>query len=193
MTKSTLDRIKVFGMNNLMLESSLSNLEKSGIEIGHIQTIEKDEIVDKELFEFDIRKRAKKMADFYVLYYCLENTIRRLITDGLSEKYGPNWWNTYVPEGVKTEVKKRQDQEKETAMSIRSDDPLAYISFGAFIAILDKNWTDFSDILRSQKAMQQILSQFNQVRNVIAHSCELNDDEIMRFTLLIKDWLRINM
>ena len=29
------------------------------------------------------------------------------------------------------------------------------------------------------------------IRNVIAHSCELNEDEIARLKLLIKDWLRI--
>ena len=51
---------------------------------------------------------------------------------------------------------------------------------------------DFADTLRSQKAAQQILSQFNLVRNVIAHSVELNDDEILRFQLLVKDWFRIS-
>jgi hypothetical protein len=192
MNSELTNQLKIFGMNNLLLEKDLSKLEESGLEIGHIQTIEKDEIIDKELFEFDIRKKARKMADFYVLYYCLENTIRKLITDVLSDKYGLNWWNTQVPDGVKNEVKKRQDQEKESTMSIRSEDPLSYVSFGEFIAIFDKNWNDFADTLRSQKAMQQILTQFNLVRNVIAHSCELNDDEITRFTLLIKDWLRIN-
>lgn len=35
------------------------------------------------------------------------------------------------------------------------------------------------------------LSQVNQIRNVIAHSCELHDDEIMRFELLVRDWLRL--
>ncbi len=43
----------------------------------------------------------------------------------------------------------------------------------------------------SQKAMQQILSQFNKIRNVVAHSRELNEDEITRFKLLVKDWFRI--
>jgi len=39
--------------------------------------------------------------------------------------------------------------------------------------------------------MEQTLSQFNQLRNVIAHSCDMNDDEITRLTLVINDWLRI--
>ena len=39
----------------------------------------------------------------------------------------------------------------------------------------------FTDTIRSQKAMQKVLSGFNLLRNTIAHSGELNDDEIMRF------------
>lgn len=190
---STPEQIKLFGMQNLMLESDLENLEKSGIEIGHIQTIRKDEIVDKELFELEIRKRAKKMADFYVLYYCLENTVRELITETLQEKYGSSWWDDKMPLGVKESVKKNQEEEKKTVMAIRSEDPLAYTNFGELIDILNVNWGDFSDMIRSQQAMQSTLSQFNKIRNIIAHSCDLEDDDILRFKLLIKDWLRIQM
>ena len=68
-----LNELKLFSMKNLLLESDLINIEKSGVEIGHVQTLKKDEVVDLELFEFDIRKQARKMADFYVIYYALEN------------------------------------------------------------------------------------------------------------------------
>ena len=59
------------------------------------------------------------------------------------------------------------------------------------VSIFDANWKNFSDTLRNQKAMQQILSQFNKIRNTVAHICELNDDEITRFKLSVKDWFRI--
>jgi len=185
------EQLLMFGMKNLLLENSLEKLEKSGIEIGHLQTIKKDELVDTDLFEHQILKKARKMADFYILYFSLENSVRKLITDVLSEKYGSNWWTTKVPDEVQKTVKKKQEEEKDTAMSIRSEDPLAYTNFGELIPILESNWKDFSDIIRSQKAMAATLSQFNKLRNVIGHSCDLNDDEILRFKLLIKDWLRI--
>ena len=184
------DALKLFTMKNLLLETDLAKLENSGLEIGHIETIKKDEIVDIELFESDIRAQARKMANFYVLYYCIENSIRRLISERLT-KYGGNWWDQKVPEGIRNEVKDKQSKEKETAFSIRSDDPLSYTNFGELIDILNSNFEDFSDIIRSKKAMQQVLSPFNSLRNVIAHSCELNDDEIKRVELLVKDWLRI--
>lgn len=187
-----INTLQLFSMRNLLLESDLEKLENSGVNIDHIKNIEKSQLVDIELFEFEIIQSAKKMADFYVLYYAFENSIRRLIAGRLSEKHGMNWWDTAaVPEGVKVNVKDKQNKEKDTLMSIRSDDPLSYTNFGELIDILNKNWTDFSDLIRSQKAMQQVLGQFNLIRNIIAHSCELNEDEIIRLKLLIKDWLRI--
>jgi hypothetical protein len=188
---SVSDDIKLFGMHNLLLETDLRKLEESGIAIDHAKSIQQAEIVDVDLFEGDILLEARKMASFYVLYYSLENSIRRLISERLSEKHGAAWWKNKVPEGVQKEVEKKQREERETIMSFRSEDPLAYTNFGELISVFDANWIDFSDTLRSQKAMQTILSQFNKIRNVVAHSCSLNEDEIKRFELSVKDWFRI--
>lgn len=185
------DDIKLFGMHNLLLETELMKLEGEGIQIEHKKTILKTEIVDVELFESDILQEARKMADFYALYYSLENSIRRLISERLSEKHGANWWKDKVPPGVQKNVEEKQKEERDTTMSIRSEDPLDYTNFGELIDIFNANWSDFSDTLRSPKAMQTILSQFNKIRNVVAHSCALNEDEITRFKLLVKDWFRI--
>jgi len=185
------EQLLLFAMKNLMLEGELAKLERSGIEINHTQNLRKDELVDTDLFEHEILQKARKMADFYVLYYSMENSVRKLITDVLREKYGSDWWEKKVPAGIKENVKKLQAKERETAMSIRSEDNLAYTNFGELTDIFNSNWNDFADILRSRKSVQDTLCQFNNIRNIIAHSCELNDDEIVRFKLLIKDWLRI--
>jgi energy-converting hydrogenase A subunit M len=189
--QSLSDSLKIFGMQNLMLEADLARLARDGIELGHSESLKKDVVVDTELFEGDIISKAKVMADFYVLYYSLENTIRRLISGRLQEKYGLDWWEDRVPNGVKNGVSEKQRKEKDTPMSIRADDPLCYTNFGELIDILNANWSDFSDTIRSQRAMQQVLTQFNLIRNVIAHSNDLSEDEISRLKLLIKDWFRI--
>lgn len=183
-------RIKLFTLQNLLLESDLANLEKKGISIGHLETIKKDELVDVELFDYQILESAKRMANFYVLYYSLENTIRKLIEDRLKEKYQLNWWEEKVPSDVKIMVDGYKKKEKDTTLSSRTDNPLIYTNFGDLIKIIEANWDDFSDTIKSKKVMGQILSQFNQLRDIIAHSCELSDDDITRFKLLIKDWLR---
>lgn len=187
------DQIKIFGIQNLMLEADLLKLEKNGVDIDHEKTLKKDEIVDPDRFDSDIKKEATIMADFYIVYYSFENTVRRLIRDRLFEQHGADWWQVCVPKGVKEEVFKKQKAEKQTAMSIRSDDPLTYTNFGELIDIFNSNWDSFSNNIRSQPAMQTTLSQLNLIRNVIAHSCYLNDDEIQRAELLIKDWFRIQL
>ena len=136
-------------------------------------------------------KKPRKWLIFTSLYYTLENSVRKLIADVLSEKHGVDWWEKTVPEGIKNNVKALQKEEKDTPVSIRSEDNLSYTDFGELIGIFDHNWKDFGDMLRSQKSVRVTFSQFNNIRNVIAHSCELNDDEIQRFKLLINDWLRI--
>jgi energy-converting hydrogenase A subunit M len=185
------EQLKVFGMQNLMLESDLAKLEELGIDIGHARSIRRDEVVDVELFDSDILKDARQMADFYVLYYALENSIRRLVRERLNEEHGANWWENVVPNGVKDAVTEKQEKEKDTVLASRADDPLTFTNFGELITIIDANWDSFSDTIRSRKAMQQTLSQFNQIRNVIAHSCKLSESDITRMKLLIQDWLNI--
>ena len=185
------NQLLVFGMKNLLLEGVLDDLEKQGIEIGHSIARKKEETVDTEMFEHDILTRAERMADFYVLYFALENSVRRLVTEVLSEKYGSEWWTKAVPEGVRTEVAKKQKEELDTAMTIRSSDPLAYTNFGELISIFNANWDEFSEVLRSQRSVQDTLSQFNKIRNIIAHSCDLDDQEVQRLKLLVNDWIRI--
>jgi hypothetical protein len=98
---------------------------------------------------------------------------------------------TAVPQGIQTAVADKQNREKDSVLTIRSDDPLTYTNFGELISIIEANWEAFSDTIRSKKAMQQTLSQFNQIRNVIAHSCSLSATDISRLKLLITDWLNI--
>tara|TARA_R110001599_G_scaffold184627_4_gene378538 strand:+ start:2551 stop:3129 length:579 start_codon:yes stop_codon:yes gene_type:complete len=184
-------KLEHLAFKNLMLETDLIELEENGVDIQHIDTISRKEIVDTDLFEHDILASARKMARFYVYYYAFENSIRSLISGRLEERHGINWWELKAPVGVKANVKKHQASELDTAMAIRSEDPLYYTNFGELIDIINANWEDFSDTIRSRKAMQSVISQFGKIRNVIAHSCELEEDDIFRLKLLIKDWFRI--
>ena len=91
------------------------------------------------------------MADFYVIYYALENSIRRLVSETLKEKYGLNWWGEKIPKDVQDEARRKQEQEKDSVISLRSEDPLSYANFGELIKIFEANWNDFSAMIRSKK------------------------------------------
>ena len=186
-------RLKLFGVQNLLLESELSDLEKSGLDIRHSQTLKRDEIIDTEVFEIEIRQQAKQMGELYYLYFCLENSIRNTIINRLKEISGENWWEIKVPNNVKRKVEERRTQEKNTPFSERSEEPIYYTDFKDLFDIIEENWDIFSDTYRSVESVKQTLNTLNVLRRPIAHSSILEEDEILRFKLHIKDWVRIQM
>jgi len=190
MSKKLLEKLDLFAMQNMRLEDSLVDLEKNGFEIGHINTLQKEEIVDPELFDYDIRKSAKKTSEFYHLYYCIENSIRRMIKQTLEEKFGANWWNmAKISEGVKNSVSDNIKKEKDSLMTSRSiDDHLSFTTLGELSPIIIENWDEFSSQLKSKKSIGTILFQLNQIRIIVAHSNELSEHDSNRLEILIKDW-----
>lgn len=198
-TKTFLKNFKLFNTGNLLMETSFRDIERNGINLisGEKKKISlgrqcklRKSLINKSFFDEDVRVKAKKMSEFYELYFSIENTIRKLISEKLTmQAVGQNWWNSnYIPQNIIDEVKKRMDEEKQESMEVRSDDPLAYTNFGEFIPIFEKNWQYFSDTLRTRESMRKTLGQLNKLRNVIAHSCELTEDDIIRFELAIRDW-----
>lgn len=189
----TSSRLKLFGINNLLLETELLEIEDKGIDMGHAQFLKIGEVVDIEAFELDIRKQAKQMTNVYYLVFCLENSIRKLITDRLQEKSGATWWETNVPDSVRKKVAFRQKGEMETAFSERSAEPICYSDFLDLVDIIELNWADFSDSFRSIESVKSTLTTLNMIRRTVAHNSVLDEDEIQRLKLHVKDWIRIQM
>lgn len=140
----------------------------------------------RKSFDFEISS-AERMADFYIANFCLENSIRRLIRETLS-KDNQDWWEQKVPPDIKEYVRERQNEERDTPMSKRSNEPLDYTTFGHLSTIIVANWSSFKDKIRSRDAMIEILAELNDLRAVIAHSCAMNERERTRLDLRVRDW-----
>lgn len=61
--------------------------------------------------DYQIRASAERMAEFYQIFYMLENDIRKFVQDVLYETYEDQWWTKYVPEAVKSYAKSNKDRE----------------------------------------------------------------------------------
>jgi hypothetical protein len=87
--------IRAFGMTGLQISSSMSKIENEfGIVLGHDVTAKKNrQAAEYEQFEAALRSEAARMSEFYEVFYCLENSIRKLVADILAEADGPDWWN----------------------------------------------------------------------------------------------------
>lgn len=186
------DSIKLFAMTNNLVEHDLDRIEREhaiDLRRGHRSTVEVDDAYYPQI-ESAIRTEAAEMAPHYEVFYSLETTIRRLVRDQLQAAQ-PDWWSERVPEHIRHEAEKRQEQERDTGITPRSDDPLDYTNFGELAIVITKNWDVFGALFSSAKAVSRVMSNLNTLRGPIAHCSPLAEDEVVRLRLAVRDWFRL--
>ena len=183
--------VKLFGITNQFTEFDLDRVEKEyQIDLGRKKNkVEKDNIYYPQ-FELEVRKEAKNMAKHYEIFYCLEKSIRDLISTSL-EATGDNWWDSKVPQIVKDEVRKRIQRERDSGVTVRSDAPIDFTTFGELGEIIKSNWTIFQTIFNSIKAVENVMNQLNTLRGPIAHCSKLAEDEELRLQITVRAWFRL--
>lgn len=157
------------------------------------QSVEQQEQIKASIAQFptNLRDDAEAMSEFYKLFYMLENDIRKLIDDTITETHGSDWWDEHSPNSAKEECKANQQREAEFGVTSRSDRELDYISFGQLGEIIRHNWNLFGGIVSNQKALGRVMHALNNLRGPIAHCGLLADDEVDRLKLAVKDWFRL--
>src|SRR5262245_39078387 len=121
-------------MTNQILSKELQSVgRKFSVELGHIAA---PASVEEETYypQFDaaVRAEAAKMSRHYEAFYCLEKSIRTLVSETLEDaEKTANWWGTSrVPQNIKTEVTSRIQRDIDSGMTRRSSAELDYTTFG---------------------------------------------------------------
>ena len=189
----TNDYIRSFGMSGLLVTDDLKSVEQSfNLELGHLSRASQQSATEYyPQFEQDVRREAAEMAEHYELFYCLEQSIRKLITETLDEAEGANWWDTKVPLNITQSVRGLIQKEIDNGITQRSDRSIDYTTFGELSVIITSNWVLFATIFKSQRAVERVMASLNLLRGPIAHCCPLSEDEIDRLRLAVKDWFRM--
>jgi hypothetical protein len=187
-------QLKAFSMTYQLIEHDLGVIEdKYGIDLGRNNQDRLDE--DASYYpqiEQDIRGEAAKMAPHYEIFYSLEKTIRRLVSDTVEAAEGVRWWTSArVPQRVRDNAEQSRQKEIDSGVSRRSEDEIDYCTFGELGEIIKTNWDIFSSIFTSVKAMERVMSNLNTLRNPIAHCSPLAEDEVTRLRLAVRDWFRL--
>jgi hypothetical protein len=191
------NQIKAFCMTNMLIESDIDKIENLlSIKLRDFKEKEdSDNSIERAYFpQFteSLRKEAALMAKSYELFYCLEKTIRRQISDLLESNIAAEWWNDkVVPQHIVGEVKKRMQRELESAITPRSLEPLDYTNFGELGEIIKANWSIFASVFNNMKAVEKVMFNLNSLRNPIAHCSPLAEDEVLRLELSLRDWFRL--
>src|SRR5208283_5133502 len=151
------DAIKLFGLNNLSIESDLPKIEQShDIDLGHQQPDQnkRDQIYYPQ-FSQKLREEREAMSVHYSIFYCLENSIRKLISDRLTDEHGADWWKqpNVVPQNVVKNCEDNRRREIQSGITPRSENMIDYSNFGELGEILRCNWSVFSDTFRDLGAV----------------------------------------
>jgi hypothetical protein len=187
------DLIRSFGMSGFLVTEELRMIEqKFNLELGHVpRSAVASPAEYYPQFEHTVRAEASEMARHYELFYCLEQSIRKLISETLEEAEGAKWWDAKVPPAILQEVKDRIQKELDSGITQRSEEPIDFTTFGELSGIIISNWALFNTIFTSRKAVERVMSNLNTLRNPIAHCCPLSEDEADRLRLAVKDWFRM--
>lgn len=186
--------LRAFGMSGAQLASDIKNIEKA-FEVK-LSSKNSASIARKHEeysnFESEVRREAALMSQYYEVFYCLEVSIRRLIVATLSDAEGIDWWESArVADGIKTEVAAIRRKEEASAITLRSENPIDYTTFGQLSQLITDNFDLFEPVISSKSAVSRVLNNLNLLRGAIAHCCLLAQDERDRLELSVKDWFRL--
>ncbi len=188
---SQLSELKRFVFDGLLLTDSLNDLEEEGISVRSggdevsVDRIEESNFSPRVVFD------AKKMASIYVVFFCLENSVRELITDRLAERHGVDWWDLKVPKKIRDAVNKlKAKEEKNKYHTQRAMSEIGYTMFGNLEQIIISNWDDFSDLFPAQSWISSRFTDMEMSRNIIMHTGKLPEIEIDRIESIARDWIR---
>ncbi len=180
-----------FIFNGLLLEDTFEKLEQRGISVRSGNRIDPVCRVEETDFSPRILYEAHTMASVYVAFFCMENSVRELITDRLAERHGIDWWTKCVPLKVQKAVQElKRKEEINKYHTARSTALIGYTMFGNLAQIISNNWDDFSDLIPDQAWLTSRFNDLEMSRNVIMHTGALPQIEIERIESIVRDWKR---
>jgi hypothetical protein len=186
------DVIRSWLFKGLTVEHALNDLEKGGMAVRAAtdpQALQR--VMPMEDFSAELRRDGMKALPSYLAFFMLENSVRELIVERLTERHGSGWWEKCATAPVKKRVKSRQDKEGANRWHMqRGASEIFYTDFGDLSALIQNRWEDFEDLFPS---FDWVLSRFRELeasRNIVAHNNLLEDREVERLRMYLSDWTK---
>lgn len=187
--------IRAFGMSGLQIAASMDRIEKQfGIDLGHSTTEKRSRKASEyEQFELSLRREAARMSEFYEVFYCLENSIRKLVANTMLDTEGADWWKSarVDEKRIREQAETRRKKEIDSGITPRSDNLIDYTTFGELSQLITDNWELFDPIFRSKTAVSNVSNQLNLLRGPIAHCNPTDELEQQRLNLAVQTWFKI--
>src|SRR5690242_15851284 len=115
----------------------------------------------------------------YSLMYAIENGIRELIIEELSNLEGPLWYKHRLPGDILTKYREAVRLQRQVVWTkMVPHHPLYYLDFPDLKKIIERedNWKDsFSAIFTRKELISATLSEIEPTRNSLAHNRKLTN------------------
>jgi hypothetical protein len=189
--------IELFCLKNAVITNSMRQMLRDQGNIIHKTELEKitDLLVQSHISQVEekIRNEARRMSEFYEIFYILENDIRSFVEDIMRDAAGADWWLLKVPPSVQDTAKKNVDREANEGLPPRSSRMIDYINFGELGDIISQNWIIFDGVFSSaaKNRVIRFINRLNLARNAIAHCTLLAETEVVRLKILVSDWYKL--
>jgi hypothetical protein len=186
------DEVYAFVMRGLLTEQSLETIGARRRKSTHLaQDEETARALSTSLLDEELVGRARRMAVVYTSIAAFENSVRDLVSSVLVDQSGEQWWTKCVSQKIQTKAdNRRKEEERYKWHGQRGFDPLQYTDFGDLRAIIQQNWQLFEPHVQSVAWLENIFDTLERSRNVIMHSGELDETDIERIGIHIRDWVK---
>ncbi len=141
-------------------------------------------------------EQSKTMITVFATITAFENATREFVYTTLVGAYGADWWAKGVQTGIREKAQTRKDTETKVKWHVhRGDAMMSYLEFGDLPKIMcsQGNWPYFEPYFGFQNGQEWVKTIFESIgssRNVIMHSGVLDDLDIIRVGMNIRDWLQ---
>ena len=189
MTSST---VREWLFRALSTEDLVDRMEADGLSVRAATDVgAMQRVLPIDDFSVTIRRAAMSALPAYLAFFCLENAVRELINERLTDVRGASWWDTHTSSALRKKVEDRRDKEGMNRWHVaRGAHPIYYTDFGDLRSLLQNNWPDFEDLFPDQNWVLSRIGELELSRNVIAHSNQLDDRELGRIRLYLQDWIQ---
>lgn len=136
---------------------------------------------------------ALVMSSAYRILFHLENRLRQFIESRMRSKYGSDWWNIHVSEGIKRKVDDMRKDELVLGWKVSANiGNSEYLQFDHLEKIITTNWKDvFEPVFQDQYKIAFRLKELEGIRNSIAHMRTLSQDGMNRLEQYSQDLIRM--
>jgi hypothetical protein len=181
-----------FVFSGLFARHAAKDMEATGLLRG--RAISDEERKERDLLasvEENVRSGAIAMQNSYRILYVLENVVRSLINERLSDKHGANWFDKRATSSMKKKlVDLKAREEKNQWHTGRNTEPLFHMDFGDLGKLIKNNWEEFDDLLPSQSWVESRLDEAERSRHLISHTNILSSEETSRLEMYLRDWIK---